>query len=78
MSCKEAFNAYDTLDGANCQTTFGVRMTQKEAAIEAVRKIGLNQKAEIRKEDFDLMPKMYDMFCKRLDLLKEVNGTKGQ
>ena len=43
MDFNRAFYSYDTLDGANCQTVFGEKMTQKEAAVQAVKKIGLNQ-----------------------------------
>lgn len=43
MDFNQSFLAYDTLDGANCQTLFGRRGTQRQAAEEAVRKIGLSQ-----------------------------------
>lgn len=42
MDFNRAFYSYDTLDGANCQTVFGEKMTQKEAVVQAVKKIGLN------------------------------------
>ena len=42
MDFNRAFYSYDTLDGANCQTVFWEKMTQKEAAVQAVKKIGLN------------------------------------
>lgn len=49
MDFNRAFYSYDTLDGANCQTVFWEKMTQKEAAVQAVKKIGLNQISEIPK-----------------------------
>lgn len=70
MDFNQAFNAYDTLDGANCLTTFGQTMTQLEAAIEAVRAIGLNQLREIDSAVFSRMPQVEPMFRKRLDLLR--------
>lgn len=42
MDFNQAFTAYDSIEGANCLTT-PTQMTQKEAAIEVVKKIGLNQ-----------------------------------
>ena len=48
-------------------------MTQKEAAIAAVRKIGLHQTAEVQKEIFAELPQYYEMFTRRLELLKEVD-----
>lgn len=45
-------------------------MTQKEAAVCAVREIGLNQVKEVGKELFTWLPQYYEMFCARLELLK--------
>ena len=45
-------------------------MTQREAAVEAVRKIGLKQVREIDKRIFGNMKKEAEMFCKRLAELK--------
>ena len=56
MDFNRAFYSYDTLDGANCQTVFWEKMTQKEAAVQAVKKIGLNQISEIPKGIFGLLP----------------------
>ncbi len=61
-----AFSSYDLLDGANCQTAFGRRMTQREAAAEAVRQIGTNQIQEVKEEWFWRLPQYYEMFVKRL------------
>lgn len=76
MDFNQAFHAYDTLDGANCQTLFGKHMTQREAAIAAVKEIGLHETGEIQREWFERLPEHYDMFCKRLELLKEVEQER--
>lgn len=72
MDFNQAFHSFDTLEGANCQTTFGVKMTQKEAAVEAVKAIGLNQVKEVKKEIFCDLPQYFEMFEERLELLKDV------
>lgn len=71
MDFNQSFHAYDRLEGANCQTGFGEHMTQKEAALRAVKEIGLNQKGEVKKEIFAELPEYYEMFRARLKLLKE-------
>lgn len=48
-------------------------MNQKEAAIQSVERIGLNQVKEVSKACFEELPQYYDMFCKRLELLKSVS-----
>ena len=73
MDFNLSFNAYDTIDGSNCQTVMPQRMTQKEAALVAVKKIGLNQVAEIEKSWFANREKDYDMLISRLAVLKEYN-----
>ena len=47
MDFNQSFGCYDTLEGANCQTVYPERKTQREAAIEAVGYIGLPQIKEI-------------------------------
>src|SRR5699024_10856114 len=37
MDFNQCFQAYDTLEGANCQTVLPAKMTQREAAVEAVK-----------------------------------------
>lgn len=76
MDFNQSFYSYDTLEGANCQTTFGVKKNQKEAAEEAVKRIGMNQISEIKKEWFSNLPQFYDMFLKRYEYLKNVNYQK--
>ena len=78
MDFNQSFYAYVTTDGGRCQTlfwdaAFEETMTQKEAAIAAVRKIGLHQTAEVQKEIFAELPQYYEMFTRRLELLKEVD-----
>lgn len=69
MDFNKSFLSYDTMDGAKCQTTDRI-LTQREAALEAVKKVGLNQISEIPKEWFSGKP-YKSMFFKRLELLKE-------
>lgn len=71
MDFNQAFHAYNQIDGANCQTAFGRRMTQREAAVRAVEKIGLNQVRAAGRELFSGLPQYYEMFVQRLKLLKE-------
>ena len=73
MDFNQAFHSYDNMEGSNCQTMFGEHMTQKDAAMISVKKIGLNQRKEVHKEIFDNLPQFYEMFCKRLELLKSIN-----
>ncbi len=73
MDFNQAFHAYDTMDGANCQTMFGERVSQREAAVRSVEKIGLNQTKEVSRAYFDKLPWFYDMFCQRLELLRSIN-----
>lgn len=64
MDFNKSFLAYDTIDGACCQTS-NRKLSQREAAIEAVRAVGLNQIAEIKPEWFEDAAQ-WQMFCKRL------------
>lgn len=69
MDFNKAFLSYDTVEGARCQTAKG-SMSQKDAAIEAVRKNGLHLIAEVSEEWFaDAETK--EMFFKRLEILKQ-------
>lgn len=70
MDFNRAFHSYDKIEGANCQTLFGEHLNQKDAAIQSVREIGLNQITEVKKECFHELPRFYEMFCQRLALLK--------
>ncbi len=70
MDFNKAFQAYDSLDGANCLTSDG-KITQQDAAVEAVKKVGLNQISEIKAKWF-LHPQQQAMFFKRLQLLQSI------
>lgn len=71
MDFNQSFSAYDSIEGANCQTTKpSLRMSQKDAAIEAVKKVGLNQTAEIKKDWFIGRESDYNMLLSRLEILK--------
>lgn len=76
MDFNQAFNSYDNMEGSNCQTMFGEHLNQKEAAIRSVEKIGLNQIREVNKDVFNELPQFYEMFCKRLELLKSIELKK--
>lgn len=56
MDFNQAFYSYDTMEGSNCQTTFGIKMNQQEAAAEAVKRIGMNQTCDVKKEWFAKLP----------------------
>ncbi|MGN1170789.1 MAG: hypothetical protein ACI4SZ_03970 [Lachnospiraceae bacterium] len=71
MDFNKAFQSYDTIEGANCLTAPG-KMSQREAAVEAVQKIGLNQIREIEDAWFQ-NGRQKEMFAKRLEILKSKN-----
>lgn len=71
MDFNQSFLSYDTLDGANCQTVLPRRMTQRAAAIEAVKQIGLRQICEVELTIFGDMKKEAEMFQMRLNELKK-------
>lgn len=71
MDFNQSFLAYDTLEGANCQTVLPRKMTQREAAVEAVRHIGLRQIREMDMSRFEAMIKEAEMFEQRLRELKK-------
>ena len=77
MDFNQSFQNYDTPDGAGCMTVHrtGERCTQREAAEEAVRQIGLNQIREIPMECIE-DPQTREMFIRRLDILKSVDKTR--
>ncbi len=72
MDFNQTFNSYDDIEGSNCQTMFGELISQKQAAIKSVKKIGLNQIKKVNKNIFCELPQFYEMFCKRLALLINV------
>ena len=70
MDFNKAFNSYGTIEGAMCQTTVE-RCSQKQAAIEAVKKVGLNLIAEIDRAWFPDAATA-DMFFARLSVLQSM------
>ena len=70
MDFNQCFRAYDDLEGANCLTVLPERMSQRQAALEAVRQIGLRQIREMDMGKFRGMEKEAEMFRKRLLELK--------
>ena len=69
MDFNQSFQMYDILDGANCQTCFDERMNQKQAALQAVERVGLRQ-IWYRRRMVSIFPEYMEMFKKRLDILK--------
>ena len=69
MDFNKSFLAYDTIDGARCQTS-SRKLSQREAAIEAVRAVGLNQIAEVEPMWFEDSATR-EMFFRRLDAVKK-------
>ena len=84
MDFNRAFRSFDTLDGAKCLTT-EEPMSQKDAAIRGVQKVGLNQAADLPgdlpeffRELNNLAGTRLDkMFSRRLELLQTITGSRG-
>ena len=76
MDFNQAFQSYDTLEGTRCLTVPG-SVSQQDAARDAVRQVGLNQTAEIRREWFH-DPARWAMFQNRLNVLctQEIHPQK--
>ena len=68
MDFNKAFTSFNSVEGGKCQTV-RKSISQKEAALQAVKEIGLNQKSEVKKEWFKNEAD-YKMFEKRLAVLK--------
>lgn len=71
MDFNQSFGSYDTIEGANCQTVYPERKTQREAAIEAVRNIGLHQIKDIDEKVFEDKKEWKKMFFRRLEELRK-------
>lgn len=69
MDFNQSFREYDTLEGAGCQTISNRKISQREAAIEAVQKVGLNQIANVKEEWFEGRKAELLMFRQRLEQL---------
>lgn len=74
MDLNQSFHSYDTLEGANCQTVLPRHLSQKDAALEAVREVGLNQIRKVEEEWFHGREKDYRMFSMRRQLLIETGS----
>jgi len=71
MDFNQSFLSYDTLDGASCQPLLPTVVSQKDAAIEAVRQIGLRQIQEIDMTVFGRFRQEAEMFAARLARLRK-------
>lgn len=71
MDFNQCFGAYDTIDGANCLTVGSRRLSQRQAAIEAVQAIGLPQLREVDLSVFGEHTAEAEMFSRRLAELKK-------
>lgn len=72
MDFNKAFLAYDTIEGAVCQT-INKKMSQHDAALYAIKQVGLNQTKEVDPSWFD-DDNIKNMFYQRLELLKKENN----
>lgn len=72
MDFNQTFFSYDNLDGAGCQTVEKRGTSQREAAIEAVKQIGLRQIKEMDMSEFGDWNWAAEMFKKRLEELQKV------
>lgn len=72
MDFNQSFGSYDSIDGANCQTVYPEKMTQREAAIDAVKNIGLHQIHEIDETLFKDKIEWKKMFFRRLKELQDL------
>lgn len=71
MDFNQTFFSYDNLDGAGCQTVEKRGTSQREAAIEAVKQIGLRQIKEMDMSEFGDWNWAAEMFKKRLEELQK-------
>ena len=71
MDFNMSFQTYDKLDGANCLTVGSRKLTQREAAIEAVKAIGLRQICDVDMSIFEGMDQEREMFQLRLAELEK-------
>lgn len=71
MDFNQCFQAYEALDGTNCLTCDTRRVSQREAAIEAVQAIGLRQIREVDMTLFGSHTDEAEMFLRRLEALRQ-------
>lgn len=72
MDFNRAFQQYDTLDDANCLTVGKRHLSQREAAIEAVRAIGLNQNRNIEEKTLHKYEMIKKMFLRRMKIVTKL------
>ena len=72
MDFNQSFLSYDTLDGASCQPMFPAVVSQRDAAIDAVKHIGLRQIREVDMSIFGRFMREAAMFERRLAELRKV------
>lgn len=78
MDFNQSFGSYDTIDGANCQTAYPQRVTQREAAIEAVKQIGLCQIRDINKQCGAFCPALFGIFYKfKMEIMTYICQIQG-
>lgn len=70
MDFNRAFQQYDTPEGANCLTVGKRHLSQKDAAVEAVRNIGLSQVRQVENAVFSGHPAWKATFEERLRVLR--------
>ena len=66
------FNRAFQLDGANCLTVGKRHLSQREAAIEAVRAIGLNQNRNIEEKTLHKYEMIKKMFLRRMKIVTKL------
>lgn len=71
MDFNQCFLSYDDIEGAGCQTAAQRGTSQREAAIEAVKHVGLRQKRGVDLRLFGDWHKEAEMFERRLQELKQ-------
>lgn len=76
MDFNQCFLSYDDLEGARCQTVLPRNLSQREAAIEAVKEIGLRQIYEMDMSKFGVLQQEAEMFQKRLNELKKYEKSR--
>lgn len=77
MDFNQAFLSYTHLQGANCQTVLPRKLTQLEAAREAVARVGLCQIKEVDLGWFEDWTQEAEMFEKRLEELRIAANITG-
>lgn len=72
MDFNQCFLSYDNIEGARCQTVGARHLSQREAAIEAVKCIGLRQNCNVDISKFGDLKDEAEMFERRLKELKKI------